>query len=125
MSRLSDENIRTIKKLPELDYSKIPPKIKKEIISELGRIVKPSDFDSSTTENGTKKAVSLEPEVIIKKSKLTWDGKQFTARIPTEIATDMRIDKDDQILFVMVRPLPGSDYGPILKIEMVHTNGNV
>jgi hypothetical protein len=40
-------------------------------------------------------------------------------RIPTEIAKEMRITKDNQIIFRLTKPLPGSDEKPVLEIELV------
>lgn len=99
MSKISYENIRVIDELPDLDYSMIPIWVKK--------------------------AISLEPEMIVKMSKLTWDGKQYSVRIPTEITTDMNIDKTDKIKFTMIRPLPDSGDELKLKIELVRSNDKI
>jgi len=79
--------------LPILDYSKLPPEIE-EIISQ-------KQFE------------------IEKTTKLTWDGKQFSMRIPTEIAEETRISKETRAYFHLVKPLPGSDEQIRLEISLV------
>jgi hypothetical protein len=93
MNSKSLDEIKEIDELPSLDYSEVPDKVKK--------------------------AVSLEPESLTKFAKLTWDGKQYSVRIPTEIATDMKISKDDKIRFTMIKPLPENDDEIKLEIKLV------
>jgi hypothetical protein len=79
--------------LPVVDYSKLPPEIEEVITRQPFRI-----------ENTTK---------------LTWDGKQFSMRIPSEIAREMRITKENRIVFRLTKPLPGSNEKPRLEIELI------
>ncbi len=79
--------------LPAVDYSKLPPEIEE--------------------------VITRQPFKIENKTKLTWDGKQYSMRIPTEIATEMKITKDNQVFFRMIKPLPGSDEKPILEIKLI------
>jgi hypothetical protein len=79
--------------LPVVDYSKLPPEIEE--------------------------AITRQPFKIEKKTKLTWDGNQFSMRIPTEIAKEMLITKDNQVIFRLTKPLPGSDEKLRLEIELV------
>jgi hypothetical protein len=87
------KDIPEISELPKVDYSHLPKEIE-EIISN-------------------------KPYIIEKKGKISFDGKQFTMRIPSEIAEEMKITKDNRILFRMIKPLPGSDEKIHLEIEII------
>jgi hypothetical protein len=78
---------------PKVDYSHLPVKIKE--------------------------VVSNTPFIIEKKTKLTWDGNQFSMRIPSEIAKEMDISKENQIKFKLVKPRPDEEGGPQLTIELI------
>lgn len=79
--------------LPQVDYSKIPPEVEE--------------------------AIAQKPYTKERKGKLSWDGKQFTVRIPMEIANEMQITKENYILFRMTKPVPGSEEKPDLEIKLV------
>jgi hypothetical protein len=79
--------------LPVVDYSKLPPEIE-EVISQ-------QKFE------------------IRKTTKLTWDGKQFSMRIPTEIAIEAGITKETRVLFHLIKPLPDSAEKIKLEISLV------
>jgi len=79
--------------LPIVDYSKLPPAIEE--------------------------VITRQPFRIENKTKLTWDGKQFSMRIPTEIAREMKITKDNQVIFRLTKPLPGSNDKLRLEIELI------
>jgi len=83
----------TVAELPKVNYSAIPVEIKKVV--------------ANTT-------FSIE-----KRTKLTWDGKQFSMRIPSEIAKEMNITKENQILFKLVKPRPDEEGEPHLTIELI------
>lgn len=79
--------------LPAVDYSNLPPEIE-EVISQQRFEIK-------------------------KTTKLTWDGKQYSMRIPTEIAEEAGISKETRAFFHLVKPLPGSDEKIRLEISLV------
>jgi len=79
--------------LPAVDYSKLPPEIE-EVISQ--------------------KKFEIE-----KTTKLTWDGKQYSMRIPTEIAEEAGITKETRAFFHLIKPLPGSTEKVKLEISLV------
>jgi len=93
MKKDSDDQIEELQELPEVDYSTIPPEIEG--------------------------VVGEKPHVIEKKVKLTWDGKQFSFRIPKEIADEMKITKENQVLFHLKKPVPGSSSEPELCISLI------
>jgi hypothetical protein len=88
----SDE-IKILDKLPELDYSNLPKDIEETI--------------------------TRKPYVVENVAKLTWDGKQFLVRIPSEISNEMNLTIDNKILFKLIKPMPDSDDKPELKIELL------
>ena len=88
----SDELV-DLKELPKVDYSTLP-----EVTAE---------------------AIAEKPFIIKEKAKLTWDGKQFLARIPSEIAKEWGITKENQMLFTLTKPLPDSSDKPKLEIELI------
>jgi hypothetical protein len=79
--------------LPAVNYSTLPPEIEE--------------------------VITRQPFKIEKKTKLTWDGKQFSMRIPTEIAEELKITKDNQVIFRLTKPLPDSNEKPRLEIELI------
>lgn len=79
--------------LPKVDYSKVPKEIEE--------------------------IVNRQPYVIEEKAKLTWDGRQFIVRIPSEITKEMNITKENQMRFRLTKPLPDSSEKPELKIELI------
>jgi hypothetical protein len=88
----SDE-LNELKELPKVDYSKLP-----EVTAE---------------------AIAEKPFIIKEKAKLTWDGKQLLVRIPSEIAKELGITKENQMLFILTKPLPNSSDKPKLEIELI------
>jgi hypothetical protein len=93
MKKESSDKLVELEELPEVDYSTIPPEI--EWI------------------------VGKQRYVIEKKVQLTWDGKQFSFRIPTEIAEEMKVTKENQVRFLLTKPIPGSDEKPELSISLI------
>ncbi|WNY23420.1 hypothetical protein MmiHf6_07270 [Methanimicrococcus hongohii] len=87
------DEIEELDELPVVDYSPFSDKLK-EILEE-------------------------KPHIIEKKSKLSWDGKQFIIRIPKEISEEMNITKGNQIKFTVVKPEPGTGGKNELKIDLV------
>lgn len=77
--------------LPTVDYSRLPPEIEE--------------------------VITRQPFQIEKKTRLTWDGKQYSMRIPTEIAQEYGITKDNQVVFRLTKPLP--DSAEKIKLEIV------
>jgi hypothetical protein len=60
------------------------------------------------------------PDVIRKVARITWDGKQFSIRIPKEISEELKLTSDDKVVFTLTKPLPDTDERPVLKVEMKH-----
>jgi len=87
------EEIEELDELPVVDYSPFSDKLR-EILEE-------------------------KPHVIEKKSKLSWDGKQFVIRIPKEISEEMKITKESRIEFTVIKPEPGTDGKNELKMDLV------
>jgi len=87
------ENEPELPELPKVDYSKLPPELEE--------------------------AVAHKPYTRTKKGKISWDGKQFSVRIPTEIAEEMHITKENYILFQLRKPAPGSQDEPELEIKLI------
>jgi len=87
------EEIEELEELPIVDYSNLP--------------------------NELKEALEEKPHIIEKKAKLSWDGKQFIIRIPKEISEEMKITKESQIKFRVIKPRPGTDEQNELKIDLV------
>ncbi|MCK5040423.1 MAG: hypothetical protein KAR87_05645 [Candidatus Aenigmarchaeota archaeon] len=80
--------------LPKVDYSKLPKDIEDVVINR-------------------------EEYVIEEKAKLTWDGRQFLVRIPSEIAKEMNLNKENVVKFRLTKPLPDSEDKLKLDIEIV------
>jgi len=86
-------DVAELDELPEVDYSQIPKDIED--------------------------AVNRKPYVVDRKAKLTWDKRQFIIRIPTEIAKELKLTTDNQIRFLLTKPLPGSEDKPKLEIKLI------
>ncbi len=91
----SMEKAKRLDELPKVDYTSLP--------------------------EGLEKAVTKEPYKIEEKAKLTWDKKQFLVRIPSEIAREYGITKENKdqfrVIFRLIKPLPDSNDKPKLEIE--------
>ncbi len=87
------DDIGKLRKLPAVDYSKVP-KLVEDVVAK-GQYI------------------------ITKKAKLTWDGKQFIIRIPSEITNEMHITKENKILFRLIKPRPDSDEDIKIEMELV------
>ncbi len=85
--------LEDLQELPRVDYSK-PPEVIAEAIAENQYIIK-------------------------EKAKLTCDGKQFIVRIPSEIAKEMGITKENKVLFVLTKPFHDSSDKPKLEIGLI------
>ena len=85
---------KELEEVPVVDYSDLPDKFKNEFLSE-------------------------KPYVVEKFSKLSWDGKQFSIRIPKEITGEMDITKRNQIKFKMTKARPKTDEKNVLEISLV------
>jgi len=84
---MSNSNeIPEIEELPELDYSEIPEDLKQAL---------------------TQKKYSIE-----KKVKLTYDGSQYIARIPSEIAEELELGRESRMKFRFKKPLQKEDRKP-------------
>lgn len=88
MLKSNDNNtIEDNVELPEVDYSNLPDEILK--------------------------AIEVESYTITKDAKLSWDGRQFIVRIPSEIANEIGISKENKhefkFHFEYVKPEPNAD----------------
>lgn len=88
-----EEEIPAVPELPVVDYSALPP-----------------DIDA---------IVKKEQYTVEKKVRLTWDGKQYSLKIPSEVTSEMKITNDNRILFRLTKPLPGTDEKPTLEISLI------
>ena len=91
MKKSNDDEL--LSELPTVDYSKVP-KLVEEVVAK-GQYI------------------------LTKKAKLTWDGKQFIIRIPSEITNEMHITKENQIAFRLIKPRPDSDEDTKIEMELV------
>lgn len=87
------DDIEKLSELPVVNYSKVP-KLVEEVVAK-GQYV------------------------LTKEAKLTWDGKQFIIRIPSEITEEMHITKENRILFRLIKPRPDSDEDIKIEMELV------
>lgn len=87
------DDVEKLSELPVVNYSKVP-KLVEEVVAK-GQYI------------------------ITKKAKLTWDGKQFIIRIPSEIANEIQITKENQISFRLIKPRPDSDEDIKIEMELV------
>ncbi len=91
----SDEKVKILDEIPKVDYTKLPENIEEAIIKK--------------------------PYEVKEKAKLTWDGRQFLVRIPSEIAREYGITKENKdqfyVFFKLTKPLPDSKDEPTLDIK--------
>lgn len=91
----SNEKAKRLDELPKVDYTKLPEELEK--------------------------AITKEHYKIEEKAKLTWDKRQFLVRIPSEIAREYGITKENKdqfkVIFRLTKPLPDSKDKPKLEIE--------
>ena len=88
--------------LPEVDYSNLPDEISE--------------------------AIEIEQYTIEKDAKLSWDGRQFIVRIPSEITNEMDINKENKqeykVHFKYVKPEPNTKDKQMPDIELIWTQPN-
>jgi hypothetical protein len=87
------DDIEKLSEIPVVDYSEVPKKIEDAIVER--------------------------QYIIKKKVKLTWDGKQFIIRIPSEVTNEMHITKENRILFRLIKPRPDSDEDIKMEMDLV------
>lgn len=90
MSQSSE--IPDIDEIPTVDYTDLPP--------EVGAIV------------------GDQPYTVEETVKLTWDGNQFLARIPTEIAAELQLSRESRLQFTFRKPLPNSTDKATVEIDL-------
>ena len=77
------------------------------------------DVDYSNLPDEILKAIEVESFTITKEAKLSWDGRQFIVRIPSEIATEIGINKENKhefkFHFEYVKPKPNTNNVDIKK----------
>lgn len=89
----SPDEIPEIDELPNVDYSDVPVEIEAVLTGE--------------------------PYTIEQTVKLTFDGDQYLARIPTEIAEELSLTEgESRMEFTFQKPLPDSTDEPIVAIEL-------
>lgn len=86
-------DVENLEELPELDYSNLPKEIEE--------------------------AITRKPYIVDKRAKLTWDGRQFIIRIPSEIAEEMNLTAENRVRFLLTKPLPSSGDEPKLEMELI------
>lgn len=86
------------------------------------------EVDYSTLPDNIREAIEIEQFTIEKDAKLSWDGRQFIVRIPSEIANEMGISKDNKkefkVHFKYVKPAPNTDIKPNVKMDLTWTQPN-
>lgn len=93
MIKSNEIKIKHLTELPQVNYSKLPKSIEEATIQK--------------------------PLIIEEKAKLTWDGRQYITRIPSEIAQEMKITIENRLQFRLIMPIPSSGEKPKLEIELV------
>lgn len=82
--------------LPEVDYSYLPDDIRE--------------------------AIEIEQYTIEKDAKLSWDGRQFIVRIPSEITNEMGINKENKkefkAHFKYIKPAPNTNDEPNFSMDL-------
>ena len=90
----SDDNNNS--DIPEVDYSDLPDEIRE--------------------------AIEIEQYTIEKDAKLSWDGRQFIVRIPSDIAKEIGISKENKndfkVHFKYTKPAPNTDIKPDVKMDL-------
>ena len=88
--------------LPEVDYSNLPDEIRE--------------------------VIEVEPYIIEKDAKLSWDGRQFIVRVPSDIANEIGINKENKkdfkVHFKYTKPAPNTDTKPDVKMELTWMQPN-
>lgn len=58
----------------------------------------------------------LQEDIIRKEVRISWDGKQYSIRIPKEISEELNLTNEDKVVFTLTKPLPDSDDKPTLSM---------
>lgn len=94
---------------------------KKEKIEELDEL--PKQLDYSVVPREIEEAINPMPYEIEKKTKLSWDGKQFMIRIPLDISDEMGITKENKgefkVRFKLVKGRPNTTEETKVTMELV------
>ncbi len=89
--------------------------MKKNNDYEKGDTIPDVDYGKNKPEE-TIKILNNEIDIIEKKTKLTWDGRQFIVRIPKAIADVMNLKEKNELRFRLERRAPGEGQNPKLKM---------
>lgn len=96
--------------------------IKSNDIDEIGNDIDLPEVDYSNLPNEILKAIEIKLYTITKNAKLSWDGRQFIVRIPSEIADEMGVNKENKqdfkVRFEYTKPAPNTDDEPKLTIDL-------
>ena len=78
----------------------------------------PDNLDYSNLPKAVLDAITTSQYTIEKESKLTWDGRQFIARIPKEVAQEADIKEGERIEFIIIKKF-GATEKPKIQMELV------
>ena len=78
----------------------------------------PENLDYSQLPQHILDAITTSQYEIDKASKLTWDGKQFVVRIPTEVAKETELKEGEYMEFIIIKKF-GATEKPKVKIRLV------
>lgn len=83
----------------------------------------PKHLDYSTLPKEIEEAVKQKPYEKEKEAKLSWDGKQFLIRIPSDIADELGITKENKkdfkVRFKLTKYPPGSEEETQVTMELI------
>lgn len=79
----------------------------------------PEKVDYSKLPKEIEKVIQPQKEIITEEAKITFDGRQFLVRFPTEISKLINISNQKKVRFTLIRPRPRTDEEPKLTIELI------
>lgn len=78
----------------------------------------PDNLDYSNLPKAVLDAITTSQYEIDKKSKLTWDGRQFIVRIPKEVAQEAELKEGESMEFIIIKKF-GATEKPEVRIMLV------
>ena len=92
-------------------------------IEEIKELPKNLDYTHFKLPEEIEEAVKPKPYETEKEVKLSWDGKQFLIRIPSEITDEMGITKENRknfkVRFKLIKQSPGSEEETHVIMELI------